>query len=99
VDGIVGPQTKKSMANYKQVERKKAVDLPSGVLKKGDKGEDVKKLQRALKEAKFDCGVVDGIYGKTTADAVYRFQLMYRDLADDGVYGANTRNKLAEVLK
>jgi peptidoglycan hydrolase-like protein with peptidoglycan-binding domain len=98
VDGIVGPQTQKTLAEY-QPKKAVEVSLPDGVLRKGDKGEAVKQLQRALKEAGFDCGVVDGDFGPATADAVYRFQLMYRDLVDDGVYGKNTRAKLAEVLK
>jgi peptidoglycan hydrolase-like protein with peptidoglycan-binding domain len=98
VDGIVGPQTQKALAEY-QPNKSSNLPLPDGVLREGDSGEAVKQLQRALKEAKFDPGAIDGKYGPATADAVYRFQLMYRDLADDGVYGKNTRKKLAEVLK
>lgn len=98
VDGVVGPQTIKALATHKP---KAAVNLPlpNGVLRKGDSGEAVKQLQRALKEAKFDPGAIDGKFGPATHNAVLRFQMMYRDLADDGVYGPKTKAKLAEVLR
>ena len=45
------------------------------VLSEGDTGDDVKKLQRALKEYGYFSGTCDGSYGAATAAAVYRFQL------------------------
>lgn len=63
-------------------------------LRKGDKGEDVKALQRALKAAGYDVDV-DGDYGPQTERAVKAFQ---RDngLTRDGVAGPNTLAKLAD---
>lgn len=52
-------------------------------LKKGDKGEDVKTLQRALDIT------ADGIFGPKTDTAVRQFQRMH-DLVDDGIVGAMT---------
>jgi peptidoglycan L-alanyl-D-glutamate endopeptidase CwlK len=73
--------------------------LPNGILKRGDRGESVKQLQRALNAAGFKCGEVDGDYGPKTEDAVRRFQKVYLPRAVDGVYGPATKAKLAEVLR
>jgi len=101
VDGIVGPNTLAALAKnapIKKAIKSSSYPLPGGVLRRGDRGNSVKQLQRALKAANFDPGTIDGIYGGNTEDAVRRFQSMYADLADDGVYGPKTKNKLAEVL-
>ena len=58
-------------------------------LRKGDKGEDVKTLQTALNEAGYDCGKVDGIFGKNTQKAVKAFQ-KDKGLKVDGIVGRNT---------
>lgn len=73
--------------------------LPDGVLKRGDQGEAVKELQRALNALNFKCGAVDGIYGAATEDAVLRFQKMYGIQPYDGIYGAKTRAVMAEKLR
>ncbi len=79
--------------------------LPSGVLKKGARGESVSQLQAALAAVHFypnknaKKNGVDGIYGNDTADAVRRFQSIYVPGQIDGVYGPNTKNKLQAVLK
>jgi N-acetylmuramoyl-L-alanine amidase len=76
---------------------KKSPTLPTGVLKKGDKGDAVKKLQTALNTLKFNCGKADGIYGEGTKDAVYRFQSVFCNPAD-GVYGPKTRAAMLAQL-
>ena len=52
-------------------------------IRKGDKGEEVKTLQRALGLT------IDGIFGPMTDTAVRQFQRMH-DLVDDGIVGAMT---------
>lgn len=52
-------------------------------LKKGCRGDDVKKLQRALKIYE------DGIFGKLTEEAVKQFQTKY-GLVADGIVGPHT---------
>lgn len=52
-------------------------------LKKGCRGDDVKKLQRALKLYE------DGIFGKLTEEAVKQFQAKY-GLVADGIVGPHT---------
>nr|WP_283244048.1 peptidoglycan-binding domain-containing protein [Bacillus suaedaesalsae] len=68
-------------------------------MRNGDRGEEVKQVQRALKQINFDPGAIDGIYGSNTENAVRRFQSMYAALADDGVYGPNTRRYIQLELE
>ena len=56
------------------------------MLKKGDKGEDVKQLQRILG---FKGKDIDGIFGDKTRRAVMDYQL-YHELDPDGVVGNDT---------
>ena len=58
-------------------------------LRKGSKGEEVKILQNALNEAGYDCGAVDGIFGKNTKKAVEAFQ-KDKGLKVDGICGKRT---------
>lgn len=100
VDGIVGPQTYIALETYKPASKPSPkYDLPARILKRGDTGADVKLLQIALKAAKFDPKGIDGDFGPKTEGAVKRFQSVYLPYEVDGVYGPNTRKKLAEVLR
>lgn len=62
-------------------------------LKYGSKGEEVKKLQTALKEQGFYFGKIDGIYGNGTYNAVKKMQKAY-GLYCDGIAGAKTLSAL-----
>lgn len=91
-------EPKKSQEHYR-------FPLPSGILRRGDRGNEVKQLQRALAAVYFfpdrnapENGV-DGIFGPKTEDAVRRFQSVYLPYEVDGIYGPNTRKKLQAVLK
>ncbi|WP_235991793.1 peptidoglycan-binding domain-containing protein [Metabacillus schmidteae] len=99
VDGLVGSVTLSKLQQVNQ-QRVSAPDfpLPNGVLRRGDQGESVRQLQRALKQINFNPGTVDGIYGPQTEDAVRRFQSMYAALGDDGIYGPNTRKYIRMEL-
>lgn len=57
--------------------------------KPGDTGEDVKVLQKALKEAGFGPGPIDGVFGSKTKQACSRFQL-YKGLRGSGTPGQET---------
>ena len=58
-------------------------------LKKGSKGEDVKKLQSALADRGFSPGIIDGDFGNATLAALIAFQKSSRLLAD-GIAGPKT---------
>lgn len=62
-------------------------------LRNGSKGTQVKVLQFLLNEKGFDCGSVDGIWGKKTLAAVKAYQKA-KGLDVDGVVGKNTWTKL-----
>ena len=48
--------------------------LPAGILRNGSRGEGVFKLQAALNEQGYDCGVADGAFGAMTENAVRSYQ-------------------------
>jgi N-acetylmuramoyl-L-alanine amidase len=76
----------------------KSVSYVSGNRKRtylsyGDQGDDIKALQERLAELNFKPGVIDGIFGKVTEDAVIRFQKA-ANLRVDGIVGPQTRDAL-----
>lgn len=72
-------------------------ELPNGVFKIGYRGEDVRKIQKVLNELYFSM-VEDGIYGWVTKIAILEFQKQYPALANDGVYGPQTKKYLQQAL-
>lgn len=82
----------------KAVQKKKNPVYPTVTLQIGDKGEQVKRLQRCLNKiinAELD---VDGSFGTATHKAVKRFQKKY-GLSVDGSVGPKTRAKIKELIK
>jgi len=59
-------------------------------MKKGSKGENVKKLQARLKELGFNPGIIDGSFGQGTLAALMAFQKSSNMLAD-GIAGPKTQ--------
>ena len=82
-----------SMAkNMEQGESQEYV-LQVAVLKQGSKGGEVREVQRRLKTWGYYNGVVDGIFGKGTKDAVIAFQKK-NGIKADGVVGKATYQAL-----
>lgn len=65
-------------------------------LRFGDRGQDVLELQLKLRQAGFDPGAVDGIYGSQTQDAVEQFQEA-NNLFPDGVASQETLQALGLI--
>ena len=65
------------------------VAVPSESLRKGDSGQDVKTLQKRLKELKYYKGSIDGKMEKSTVNALKAFQEAH-GLEADGVAGKAT---------
>ncbi|MGI6182689.1 MAG: spore cortex-lytic enzyme [Candidatus Fimadaptatus sp.] len=63
----------------------------------GDRGENVKKIQRRLIQYDYMEGSADGVYGEKTRQAVIKFQRKY-GLNADGVVGPATAAKLGVSL-
>ncbi len=61
----------------------------------GDKGENVKTMQRRLAELGYYAGDIDGVFGNQTRRSVERFQY-YQGLAADGIAGKRTLTVLYE---
>jgi tape measure domain-containing protein len=81
---------------------KSAADLSivDKVLGKGDRGDQVKEVQQALKDLGYDIGKtgVDGIIGKNTEAAIKAFQQL-KGLKVTGVIDAETLAALKEAVK
>jgi hypothetical protein len=71
---------------------------PAGTLKPGDRGVQVRVLQRALARLGDLPGQVDGRYGPATEHAVARFQRA-ATLPGGGVFGPRTRRALVRALE
>ena len=68
-------------------------DLPkSGQLKQGDRGENVKILQRALNQVVSAKLVADGVYGQKTKNSVLKFQQTSKELKATGIYDRSTHD-------
>lgn len=68
--------------------------VPTSTLKRGARGEDVKWLQKALKDRGYPVGTIDGSYGPKTEQCVKSFQM---DVFVDGVAGQLTIEKLSKM--
>ena len=88
------PRLRHDVAEALGIDLMEGVDLTTMTLKKGMQGEAVRALQEMLNELGFDCGAVDGIYGKKTEGAVKAFQYA-NGLQYDGIAGQNTLTLLA----
>lgn len=67
------------------------------ILKKGDRGSDVKDIQAVLKKIGYDVGPIDGIFGTKTEQAVKRFQ-QNNGLVPDGIIGPKTYELLNKFI-
>ena len=75
-----------------------AAALPvDALLRRGDRGEDVKVLQRALRHIGYDLEI-DGVFGRITLECVKSFQGS-NSLVRDGIVGPLTWRKLQEVAR
>lgn len=68
------------------------------LLSRGSTGEDVVRLQQALKRLGYDPGPANGTFGRKTRQAVLRFQ-RERGLDDDGIVGPLTAAALDQALR
>ena len=61
----------------------------AGVLRSGNTGAAVKRLQQALTKLGYAPGAADGSFGPATVQAVIAFQKAHR-VPEDGIAGAKT---------
>lgn len=89
---------KKYLLGFRRLAASAMFAIPNKILKKGDKGNDVKALQDALKLSGFNCGTSDGDFGGKTEQAVILLQSTKSGLMPTGVFDAATRDHLASLL-
>jgi len=92
-DGIVGPATQAALQNALRAIQPSS----SAVLKHGDSGPEVQRLQESMARAGRYDGPVTGYFGDLTRAAVVRFQRQHGLLAD-GIAGEATQRALASVI-
>ncbi|OOB74992.1 MULTISPECIES: peptidoglycan-binding domain-containing protein [Clostridium] len=63
------------------------------MLKQGDRGANVSKLQKTLKYLGYSCGKIDGIFGESTKNQVKRFQ-RHNGLPANGIVDVVTEKSL-----
>ncbi|PCJ22185.1 MAG: hypothetical protein COB04_00030 [Gammaproteobacteria bacterium] len=83
---------------YRRLEEPSALKIPQPTLKKGDRGDEVTKLQETLNHLNYQCGRPDGDFGGKTDSAIRLFQANNR-LTMDGVYGQGSKNSIESLLQ
>lgn len=86
-----------TVLGFRKLQSSQILNLPDGILKKGDTGEQVKKLQEALNQVNYPVGTADGIFGAKTEAAIKQVQANAK-MKVDGIYGAEVQNYLNSVL-
>lgn len=95
-DGIAGPETlaKLYSSSAKRANKTAAVVAKAGQsLREGDKGEDVRAMQKRLIELGYLSGSADGSFGPSTKQAIINFQ-NDNGVTADGIAGTETLNLL-----
>jgi len=85
-----------SFVNLDDAEALELDEFGSRAMRRGDEGIDVAVLQQKLKQLNYYSGIIDGIYGGGTVEAVKKFQ---RDnsLKVDGVFGQSSFDLIPEL--
>lgn len=86
VDGIVGPNTWKTLLTLPQYP----------IIRRGDSGNYVRFLQQLLESKLIPVGKIDGVFGIRTENAVKSFQ-QRQGLVVDGIVGQNTWTELTNL--
>lgn len=87
---------KDNVIGFRRIKRLELTTLPDSILKIGDRGNAVKKLQVALKTEGFNCGTSDGDFGTKTENAEQEMQAYKHGLTIDGVF--KTRELLFDLM-
>lgn len=96
-DSCTGSSAAYVTSGYMQVVPNNNPNYPE-IIKYGDIGEEVRELQAKLNALGYNCGTVDGEFGKNTLAALKKFQSQ-KGLEADGEAGPLTLGKLLEYYK
>jgi hypothetical protein len=81
-----------------EVRNQRVEEVDDMALRKGDRGEQVKKLQQDLTALGYSVGTPDGIFGSKTELAVIQFQES-KGIAADGIVGFATQGWIDKALQ
>lgn len=101
--GYFGPQSRQALASaLQQFEEELQKNLPKANLGRDDAGDEVKKLQEALRKLGYDVNI-NGVYDDKTVNAIFEFQktneiLESEDQFGAGYFGPRTLEILASKL-
>lgn len=101
--GFFGPETRRKLEDALNLRSSQVRNhLPQTPLNRDDQGNDVRKLQQALKKLGYDVDAT-GIYDEQTVDAILKFQKDQNVVASEadfgaGVFGPRTMQVLASKL-
>jgi len=84
--------------SFRRLTNKASVGLPNSPIRKGARGNNVKKIQDALKLLGFNPGTSDGIFGNKTANAIKELQASNINLKVTGIYTKDTKKFMEELL-
>jgi uncharacterized protein (TIGR02594 family) len=96
----ISAYSKDQLLGFRRIKKIIPLRLPTNILRIGDKGPEVVKMQDALKMGGFNCGTSDGDFGPLTEEAVKKMQRHAGgSLEVDGVFGKNTRLYLKHLVE
>lgn len=75
------------------------IEIPKPILKRGDRGLEVKKLQAILNDLGYKCGSVDGIFGPKTEERLQAFQVQEEIPDGNGTYDEKTKSKIESIYQ
>jgi len=94
----ISAYSKDQLLGFRRLIKASKIKLSTRKLKRGDRGEDVIRLQDALKMAFIDVGTSDGIYGPKTQNGVKLLQTMNEGLKITGIFDKKTRLFLLDTI-
>ncbi|MEP3837660.1 MAG: TIGR02594 family protein [Algibacter sp.] len=84
--------------SFRRLTNTGSAKLPPSPLRNGSKGNNVVKLQNALKVLGFNPGTSDGRYGNKTENAIKQLQSTNSKLNITGIYNASTKKYMETLL-
>jgi uncharacterized protein (TIGR02594 family) len=84
--------------SYRRIDKREILEAPEAVLQKGNRGPRVVMLQKALNFLGYNCGDVDGDYGRKTESAL-KFLQANAQIEINGIYNTETKIQLESLLQ
>lgn len=84
--------------SYRRIDKREILEAPEAELKKGNRGPRVIMLQKALNFLGYNCGDVDGDYGRKTESALKLLQANAQ-IEINGIYNIETKNQMESLLQ